>query len=67
MQNFQLHHATNNTWGTGFSYGNRFNKTGGSVFLLTVILLPATTWIKIFMGKTVDAVPGLERATKDHT
>ncbi|HMK26677.1 MAG TPA: TonB-dependent receptor [Chitinophagaceae bacterium] len=30
---FQLHHATNNTWGTGFSYGNRFNKTGVQFFI----------------------------------
>ncbi len=30
---FQLHHATNNTWGTGFSYGNRFNKTGIQFFI----------------------------------
>jgi outer membrane receptor for ferrienterochelin and colicins len=28
-----LHHATNNTWGTGFSYGNRFNKTGVQFFI----------------------------------
>jgi outer membrane receptor for ferrienterochelin and colicins len=30
---FQLHHATNNTWGTGFSYGNRFHKTGVQFFI----------------------------------
>ena len=30
---FQLHHATNNTWGTGFSYGNRIKKTGIQFFI----------------------------------
>src|SRR5258705_4771138 len=30
---FQFHHATNNTWGTGFSYGNRVNKTGVQFFI----------------------------------
>ncbi|HEY6063267.1 MAG TPA: TonB-dependent receptor plug domain-containing protein, partial [Chitinophagaceae bacterium] len=30
---FQLHHATNNTWGTGLSYGNRFHKTGVQFFI----------------------------------
>ncbi len=30
---FQIHYATNNTWGTGFSYGNRFNKTGVQSFI----------------------------------
>ena len=29
---FQLQNATNNTWGTGFSYGNRFHKTGIQFF-----------------------------------
>ncbi|MGH2553206.1 MAG: TonB-dependent receptor plug domain-containing protein [Chitinophagaceae bacterium] len=29
----QVHHATNNTWGTGLSYGNLFNKTGMQFFV----------------------------------
>ena len=30
---FQLHHATNNDWGSGFSYANRFKKTGIRFFI----------------------------------
>jgi outer membrane receptor for ferrienterochelin and colicins len=30
---FQLQNATNNTWGTGISYGNRFHKTSVQFFI----------------------------------
>ena len=29
----QVNHSTNNTWGTGLSYGNRFHKTGMQFFI----------------------------------
>ena len=50
---FQLHHATNNTWGTGFSYGNRVNKTGIQ-FFINRYSSSGYDLDKSIYGKTVD-------------
>ncbi len=50
---FQLHHATNNTWGTGLSYGNRFNKTGVQ-FFINRYSTSGYDLDKSIYGKTVD-------------
>lgn len=50
---FQLHHATSNTWGTGVSYGNRFNKTGIH-FFINRYSSSGYDLDKTIYGKTVD-------------
>ena len=50
---FQLHHATNNTWGTGLSYGDRFNKTGVQ-FFINRYSSSGYDLDKTIYGKTVD-------------
>lgn len=49
----QLHKATNNTWGTGLSYGNRFNKTGVQ-FFINRYSSSGYDLDKTIYGKTVD-------------
>lgn len=50
---FQVHHASNNTWGTGVSYGNRFNKTGIQ-FFINRYSSSGYDLDKTIYGKTVD-------------
>ncbi|MBI5856415.1 MAG: TonB-dependent receptor [Sphingobacteriales bacterium] len=49
----QIHRATNNTWGTGLSYGNRFNKTGIQLFI-NRYSSSGYDLDKTIYGKTVD-------------
>ena len=49
----QLNHATNNTWGTGLSYGNRLNKTGVQ-FFINRYSSSGYDLDKTIYGKTVD-------------
>lgn len=49
----QLHYATNKTWGTGVSYGNRFNKTGVQ-FFINRYSSSGYDLDKTIYGKTVD-------------
>ena len=50
---FQVHHVTNNTWGTGVSYGNSFSKTGIQ-FFISRYSSSGYDLDKTIYGKTVD-------------